>query len=273
MPAPLPFRFADPTIPLILVPAAIGGRGPHHLLIDTGNGEIEPILFRPLVAALSLATHSEQEEPGIMRPLRVARTRLDRLDVGAIHRTDVEALVMDELGLPPVELRPEGILGYGFFRDFRLVVDYPAQTLEFAATRGDDGGAPISLGDPKPYVILDVSVNDGPRRPFLLDTGASATTLSPALAAELGLAVEPAEALGIDGALDAGVATVRSLSAAGVTETEAQVAVIDLFGPVSLAAGRPIEGILGYPFLKTCRLEIDYPALRLRLTAKVPAPA
>jgi hypothetical protein len=130
----------------------------------------------------------------------------------------------------------------------------------------------MSLGTPKPYVILDVSVNEGPSRQFLLDTGASSTTLSPALATELGLAVRPIEAVGIGGLMDAGTAVVRSLGAAGVTEEGAQVAVIDLFGPVSLAAGQNIEGVLGYPFLKGCRLEIDYPARRLLLTPGVPAP-
>jgi predicted aspartyl protease len=272
MSAPLSFRFADPGVPLILVPATINGRGPHHLLIDTGNGEAEPILFRPPASALGLPLHGERDEPGVVRTLRVARTRLDHLDVGGIHRSAVEALVMDSLQLPPVTLTPAGILGYGFFRDYRLVIDYPAQTLHFAATHGANGsGIPFSLGSPKPYVIVEVSVNDGPGRPFLLDTGASSTTVSPALAAELGLAVQPIDAVGIGGTLEAGLARVRRLGAAGVFEEDAEVAVIDLFEAVSRAAGRTIEGVLGYPFLRNRRLEIDYPARRVLLSPEAAA--
>jgi predicted aspartyl protease len=274
MSALLPFRFADPEIPLILVPATINGQGPHHLLIDTGNGESEPILFRPLAVALGLAIHSERAEPGGLGAVRVGRARLDCLEVGSVRLSAVEALVLDELPLPPVDLRPDGILGHGFFRDYRLVIDYPRRTLEFATTRdgNDFEGVPISLGSPKPYVIIEVMVNEGPCRPFLLDTGASATTVSPALAVELGLSVQPIEALGIGGSMEAGTAVIRRLDAAGLTERDAQVAVIDLFGPVSQAAGRRIEGVLGYPFLKRCRLEIDNPARRVLLTPVVTVP-
>lgn len=272
MSAPLPFRFAGPDIPLVLVPATINGRGPHHLLIDTGNGETEPILFRPLASELGLALHDERDGPGVVGQVRVARTRLDHLDVGGTHRAGVDALVMDPPQLPPVDITPQGILGYGFFRDYCLEIDYPARTLVFAASRGGDGSpdTPIALGSPRAFVILDVTVNDGAARPFLLDTGASSTTVSPALARELGLAVQSIEAVGIGGAMSAGTARVRRLGAAGVTEDDAEVAVIDLFDAVSEAAGRTIEGVLGYPFFRHCRLEIDYPARRVRMTPAAP---
>jgi predicted aspartyl protease len=260
--APLAFQFAGPEIPLILVPALVNGRGPYHLLIDTGNGEAEPILFRPLAAALDLVARSEREAPGVLGVVRTARVRLDRLEVGEVNLSGVEVLLLDELQLPPVDVPPAGILGYGFFRHYRLVIDYPGRTLEFAATRDTSasGGAPFTLGSPKPYVIIDARVNRGPIRSFLLDTGASSTTLSPALATELGLTVRPIQAVGIGGATDAGIAVVSRLEAADLEERDAEVAVIDLFGSVSRAAGRRIDGVLGYPFLKHCRLEIDYPA-------------
>lgn len=93
----------------------------------------------------------------------------------------------------------------------------------------------------------------------------------PPLAAELGLSVQPIQAVGIGGAMQAGTTFVRRLRAADVTESDATVAVIDLFGPVSQAAGRRIDGVLGCPFLRSCRLEIDYPARRLRLEPAAPA--
>ena len=152
MSPPLPLRFASPEIPLPLVPVLINGQGPHHLLIDTGNGEAEPILFRPIAADLGLVAHSEREEPGVLGVVRTARARLDRLEVGAIRRSTVEAILLDELPLPPVTLRPAGILGYGFFRDFRLVIDYPNGTLEFAASHGAEApaGSPSSWDLPSP---------------------------------------------------------------------------------------------------------------------------
>ncbi len=273
MSAPLPFQFASAEIPLILVPARINGQGPHHFLIDTGNGENEPILFRPLAAALGLTTYAEVEGPGVFGPIWTGRARLDQLEVGQTRLADLEALVIDELQLPPVDLRPAGILGHGFFRDRRLVIDYPSLTLEFAASvEGDVSGVPFSLGVPKPYVIIDARVDGGPVRSFLLDTGASGTTISPALADELGLTVQPIEAVGIGGSATAGTTIVSWLEAAGRAERDAPVAVIDLFGSVSKAAGRRIDGVLGYPFLKRYRLEIDYPARRLVLAAPEAGP-
>jgi predicted aspartyl protease len=267
----LPFRFAAPEVPLVLVPVTVNGQGPHQFLIDTGNGETEPILFRPLASRLGLTLHPPgvvMGEPEVVQALEVERARLDRLDVGEIHQSAVEVLVVNPMQLPPVMVAPDGILGYGFFRDYRLVIDYPAGLLEFASTLGANGSpaTPIELGSPKPFIILEVAVNDGAERPFLFDTGASHTTISPALASELGLTVQQAGAIGIGGAMEAGAARVRRLAAAGMTEDDAEVAVIDLFGPVSEAAGRPIEGVLGYPFFRSCRLEIDYPARRLLLT-------
>jgi hypothetical protein len=149
-----------------------------------------------------------------------------------------------------------------------LVIDYPPGLLEFTATRGANGSpaTPIELGSPKPFIILDVAVNDGPERPFVFDTGASATTISPALASELGLTVERAEAIAVGGSMEAGAARVRRLRAAGMHEDDALVGVIDLFNEMSQAAGRKIDGVLGYPFFRTCRVEIDYPARRLLLT-------
>jgi predicted aspartyl protease len=264
----LPFRLAAAEVPLVLVPATINGRGPFHLSFDTGSGEAEPLLFRPLASALGLVLHEERDEPGVTSPVRVARTRLDRLDVGQIRLGGLDALVLDPVQLPPVTVSPDGILGYGFFRDYRMVIDYPAQVLEFTASLGANKspGTPIELGSPKPFIILDVTVNDGVPRPFMLDTGASHTTISPALASELDLTLQPGEAIGVSGTLEAGAARIRRLAAAGMTEDDAEVAVIDLFGLVSEAAGRPIEGLLGYPFFRSCRLEIDYPARRLLLT-------
>jgi predicted aspartyl protease len=266
VPAPLRFRFAGPDIPLVLVPVLINGQGPHHLILDTGNGEPEPILFRPFAAALGLATYAEAETPAVAGRIRTGRARLDHLEIGEIRLRDVEALVIDELRLPPVEVSPAGILGHGFFGRHRLIVDYPGGTLELAPSRkGDAPEVPFVLGTPKPYVIVDAAVDGGPIRSFLLDTGASATTISPALAEELRLAVQPIEAVGIGGAAAAGTARVRRLDAAGRSERDAEVAVIDLFDAVSQAAGRRIDGVLGYPFFRSCRLEIDYPAGRLLL--------
>lgn len=123
----------------------------------------------------------------------------------------MDALVIDPPQLPPVTSAPDGILGYGFFRDYRLVIDYPTGLLEFTATRGANGSpaTSIELGSPTPLILLDVAVNDGAGRPFVFDTGASSTTISPALASEFGLTVQQSEAISILGSMEAGAARVR----------------------------------------------------------------
>jgi hypothetical protein len=53
---------------------------------------------------------------------------------------------------------------------------------------------------------------------------------------------------------------------AGAIVRDLEVAVSDVLSFVSTVAGHPLDGIIGYTFLRRFRVTIDYPRARLTLT-------
>lgn len=95
---------------------------------------------------------------------------------------------------------------------------------------------------------------------FVLDTGVSATVLSPALAAALRIETAGAEAMiGAGGILEATVGRVGTLAVGGTALQDVSVVVADFLSELGRVAGEPIEGILGYNFLRHFRVTLDYP--------------
>jgi predicted aspartyl protease len=255
----LPFRLASSEIPLILVPARVNGAEAADFVLDTGNGAPVPLVVNPsLVHRLGLSPEGE----GGPFP----RVRLSRFELGAYALHDVEAGVlgaMDDIA-DRAGVRVAGNLGFAFLNRWRVRIDYAHCRLGLAP--GGGAGMPFETGPGGAFILLPAEIDGrGPYR-FLLDTGASASVISPRLAAELGLRGSPAEAVGVMGDLPAQVVTLPTLRAAGHTRRDAPAAVIDIFDFTSQAAGAAVDGILGYSFLKEFLVEIDYPARRLLLT-------
>ena len=70
---------------------------------------------------------------------------------------------------------------------------------------------------------------------------------------------------GAGGAIPATAATVRAVKMGDATVRDLDVAVSDVLGFLSSAAGHPLDGIIGYSFLRRFRVTIDYPRARLTL--------
>jgi predicted aspartyl protease len=107
-------------------------------------------------------------------------------------------------------------------------------------------------------VLLPVSVNGGPPATFILDTGAGSTTIDRDYAEKRG--VHPtgeALALGAAGRVNVGLARDVSFSFGGLTLPGGRTPLIPL-GAISLRAGNPMQGVLGYEAFKEHVVEIDY---------------
>jgi hypothetical protein len=125
----LPFELAD-HLPVI---AVVIGDQEYRLALDTGAGA--SLLRRELVDKLQPAElnwREDRELQGLDRNVQHVRTfSIDRL--AWHHGPAVEDLlflesdlsVFDRLDFP----RIDGILGYNFFRQFRLSIDYPARKI------------------------------------------------------------------------------------------------------------------------------------------------
>jgi predicted aspartyl protease len=107
-------------------------------------------------------------------------------------------------------------------------------------------------------VFLPVSVNGGPPATFILDTGASSTTIDRDYAEKRG--VRPTgqtHALGAAGRVNVSLARDVLFSFGGLTLPGRTTLLIPL-GAISLGAGKPMQGVLGYEVFKEHVVEIDY---------------
>jgi predicted aspartyl protease len=268
----VPFHFAtaDQAIPMVEV--EVNGER-FDFLLDTGNGESTPLVSPSLVERLGLVTQAGRDAQSL------ARVRLESLALGSHRIGPLDAAILPAIDTiaERIGIQAGGNLGYGFFKEWRVCIDYGRRRLQLQPSRADDSrlasaalGTPFELGTLRPYIHLDVRVNGERAYRFLLDTGSSASVISPAVAAAMQVAGTEGEALGVAGSQDAKVGTLSSLEAAGETVANPTVVVIDIFATLSTAVGMPIDGILGYSFLSHFRVEIDYPTQRLTLVRNEP---
>jgi predicted aspartyl protease len=117
-----------------------------------------------------------------------------------------------------------------------------------------------------PVLLVNVRINGrGPYR-FFVDTGATVTIVSAALARKLRLAPLPVSVQGIGaGGSFSTQASVAAIDVGEAHQSRVLVATYDL-SQINAAVG-PTDGGLGYDFLKHYRVTIDYPEHRLCLQA------
>jgi len=91
---------------------------------------------------------------------------------------------------------------------------------------------------------------------LLFDTGFSTSTVSPAIAQQAGLAIEPIQGqlslVGLTGGVAAGLITVPQFTLGTATATDAQFAVATVFSDNS-----PLDGILAEDFLRNYDIDLD----------------
>lgn len=171
----------------------------------------------------------------------------------------------------------DGDVGYDFLKDYRVTIDYRRRLVRLVQGAYDVTGATTRLrsevgmrlaGPTKPLVMVPTLVNGRGPYSFAVDTGASATVLSPALADALGIELAESPALtGAGGTLNATVGRVATLSVGSATADGLGVVVSDFLGPIGEAVGTRIDGVVGYNFLRGFKVTIDYPGSTLSLVA------
>ena len=125
--AEVPMRLASLAKPLLLVDVHANGHGPFQFAIDTGTSTtaIAPELAQQLGLKSSpvgpLTTGGAQ--------VNVTAGTLESFKVGRAGVDDLVVVVADFFGTlsQAVGAKLDGIIGYNFLRNFRVVMDYPSE--------------------------------------------------------------------------------------------------------------------------------------------------
>ena len=123
----IPMRLASPAKPLVLVDVYANGRGPFQFAIDTGTSTtaIAPEVAQQLsiegspIGPLTTGTSQVNVTAGNLKSFQVGGARIDDLVVVV---ADFFATLSQAVGA-----KLDGIVGYNFLRNFRVVMDYPSE--------------------------------------------------------------------------------------------------------------------------------------------------
>jgi predicted aspartyl protease len=264
------FRLAGGANPLILVPVKVEGKGPFDFILDSGASI--SLLSSELGRRLDVAVTGKEEGMGAAGSLTIELGRVRSVAIGDTEVHDVEVGLTDELSRigEVVGAKIDGDIGYNILKGFSLTIDYERCLLglsEPAEKPGRDGAIPFEIAPSKPLILLPVEVNGrGPYR-FCLDTGTSMTAISPALAQVLGVPLTPGGRPGMaaGGRIAVSFGRLQRLAVGPHVSSDISVTSADFFSPIAAACGAAIDGIVGYNFLKSFEVTIDYPSRSLRL--------
>jgi predicted aspartyl protease len=125
----VPIRLASAAKPLILVDVYANGRGPFQFAIDTGTST--SAITPELAVKLGIETSP-------LAPVTTSGTNIDvttgtlrSFQVGGAAIDNMAAIVGNFLQMlsEAIGTKLDGIVGYNFLRNYKVVLDYPNQTL------------------------------------------------------------------------------------------------------------------------------------------------
>jgi predicted aspartyl protease len=125
----MPLHLANPAKPLILVDTYLNGRGPFQFAIDTGTSTtaIAPELAKqlglagsPIGPATTGGSHVDVTAASL-QSFAIGRTKVDNM---AVVVADFFTVLSQAVGA-----KLDGIVGYNFLRNYKVVIDYPNEIL------------------------------------------------------------------------------------------------------------------------------------------------
>src|SRR5213595_3809152 len=127
--AEVPMRLASLAKPLVLVDVHANGRGPFQFAIDTGTSTtaISP------ESAKQLGVQSSPIGAGTTggAPVDFSAGMLESFQLGGAKSNNMPVVVADFFTMlnATIGAKLDGIVGYNFLRNYKVVIDYPGETL------------------------------------------------------------------------------------------------------------------------------------------------
>ena len=173
---------------------------------------------------------------------------------------NIEGIVSATTSISTIPAMGQEILNWNILTEYNIAI--PESIFVLTSAGGDweleNPGTPTAFSLKGEHIYLDGEVNGNPVT-ILLDSGAGATVLDSALAAELGLeGTGSLPARGIGGTREFSFVKVPTYCAAGALVTDQTLAVMPLSEEFYPATGEMIDLIIGYDFLSRFVTRIDY---------------
>jgi hypothetical protein len=126
-----------------VVEATLDGKGPYRFILDTGASGC--VLAAPFAdrAGLTVLAAAKVKSPESPTPVDGKLVRIERVAIGGITLTGLNAVAMDLSRVFPGPGDPVGVLSAALFPGYLLTFDYPAGTIalragELPAANGED---------------------------------------------------------------------------------------------------------------------------------------
>lgn len=256
---------------LIIVKVSINGGPLERFIVDTGAGPV--VLDLEKAIELGLMTKEEADAPSVGKiyGLYLTDRRVEFLQVGNQTLWEIKPMILDMAFLKDrLGEDISGILGQDFLKRFIVSIDYQNEKLVIF-DRTDSFGAPSSTpipfkirGDDK--ILVPGRILASQEEYFILDTGASITTIFRSTFKRLGMDLrrwKGSKGLSINSMVGSDIAEMKLLPLLQIGPHQVQeleIAVTEslLQFATSLQTGYRVAGFLGYSFLKEFKVTIDY---------------
>jgi predicted aspartyl protease len=122
-------RLADPAKPLILINVYANGRGPFQFAIDTGTST--SAITPELADQLGVQTSPVGTGTTGVAPVDFQAGSLQSFQLGGAKIDNMAVVVADFFTMlnAAIGAKLDGIVGYNFLRNYKVVIDYPGETL------------------------------------------------------------------------------------------------------------------------------------------------
>jgi len=173
---------------------------------------------------------------------------------------NIEGIVSATSSISTIPAMGQEIVNWNILTEYNVAI--PESIFVLTSAGGDweleNPGTPTAFSLKGEHIYLDGEVNGNPVT-ILLDSGAGATVLDSALAAELGLeGTGSLPARGIGGTREFSFVKVPTYYAAGALVSDQTLAVMALSEEFYPSTGEMIDLIIGYDFLSRFVTRIDY---------------
>lgn len=255
-----------------MLPTYVNGFGPFAFILDTGASHC--LVATDVAAAVGISGSAEHRAIGTAGEVVLLASVAEHIRVADTTIANVPIGVTDELTRigAAIGSRVDGAIGYEFLRHTCTTVNYPAQTIAFSDRPAHSATAPavdvaMRLASArKPLVLLDAFLDDRGPYTFAVDTGASASVISLAVAQELQLQLTPIPQItGGGGTSEAAAGVLRSLRIESEVTDNLPVVATGALEVIAKAIERPLHGVLGYNFLRRYCVVFDYVGERFTL--------